>query len=205
MLDAFALSRTAMQSRAAGLLFFTFFGAWWGVYGTSLLNAGSQGLVYSIIAIIAVILLILACVMIWSARRLPRDNDAASRTAEKRIGRIFGLVFGLEGVFIAITSIVLSSLHLFVLFAPVVAIIVGLHFLPLAPLFSVKIYYITGSVIALLGLIGLLMLASQLHGSNAIIHGWQAFVDLGCTTVLWLTSFVSASQGIAALLMVRIH
>jgi hypothetical protein len=68
-----------------------------------------------------------------------------------------------------------------------IALIVGLHFLPLAGLFSARAYYFTGALLSLLALIAIvaLLLGVQLVGPSP--NNWSLFVNMGAALVLWLT------------------
>jgi len=57
----------------------------------------------------------------------------------------FGIIFGLEGLLIFLCSMVLAHEHL-ELWIPIgIALIVGVHFIPLAHVFEVPLYYGTGA------------------------------------------------------------
>lgn len=85
--------------------------------------------------------------------RLPRRYPAEG----KRIGRLIGICSGIEGIAITIANIVLSDLHAAPIILPVITIIVGLHFFPLAWSIPVKAYYTTGAVITLIGAAAVIM------------------------------------------------
>ncbi len=69
---------------------------------------------------------------------------------------------------------------------PVIAIIVGLHFHPLASLFAARRYHVTASVMALAGIAGCALLAGG--GPANLING---AVELVCALTLWTTGFAS--------------
>jgi hypothetical protein len=63
----------------------------------------------------------------------------------KRIAMWLGIIFGIEIVLIALASILLSVFQADRFIAPTAALIVGIHFFPLARLFRVPVYYLTGA------------------------------------------------------------
>lgn len=69
---------------------------------------------------------------------------------------------------------------------PVIAIIVGLHFYPLASLFAAGRYPVTASVMTLAAIAGSALLASG--GPADLIN---AAVELVCALTLWTTGFAS--------------
>jgi hypothetical protein len=89
----------------------------------------------------------------WRLKNAPPASDAM--VARRR--RIIGWALGGEGLAIAVVSHLMVKAGLIAFIVPAVAIIVGLHFLPLAVLLKVRIYYATALLITLAGLAGLLI------------------------------------------------
>ena len=109
----------------------------------------------------------------------------ASRPAEaenqwsRPVRRRFGLISGLEGVAIFVVILLLNLAHRPEAVSPAIAIIVGLHFFPLARLFGRPLYYATGTVGCAIGVIGLLISpASPRNG----------FVGIAFGLLLWVTT-----------------
>jgi hypothetical protein len=98
---------------------------------------------------------VISVLLIFIARRRLRGAPALSPEDAKRTGRVVGWAAGGEGLAIAVVAnlLILNGQRAFVL--PAIAIIVGLHFLPLAKLLKVRIYYATAALISLAGLVGL--------------------------------------------------
>jgi len=99
----------------------------------------------------------------------------------------FGIVFGTEILLIALANILLSTFQVDRFIPPATALIVGIHFVPLARLFRVPMYYITGALLIMLALVALvaLLLGLQIAGSSP--YNWSLFVGVGTTLILWLT------------------
>ena len=95
------------------------------------------------------------------------------------IGRIVGLWSTIEGVLIAIAVIVLVRLGQPELIPPVIAVIVGLHFIPLAHALGVPLYYWTAAGLIVVGLGALVVPGSTL-----------AIAGIGAAVVLYVTSLV---------------
>jgi hypothetical protein len=124
-------------------------------------------------------------------------SDAPPPTAEqsrisRQTGKRFGWVTAIEGVAIFLAVVLLNAAHRPQSIAPVIALIVGLHFFPLASLFRRPVYYATGLLGCVIGIIGLLISDPALCVS---------FVGLSFGSLLWLTVaaivavFVRASWG----------
>jgi len=131
------------------------------------------------------VLLILCVARLWALRNIPSIDDPVEAAKGKRDGMIFGLIFGAEGALIGLSSALLARFDYGVWIPIAAALIVGLHFIPLARLFKVPLYYWTG------GLCILAVLACSLirdAGARVLCAG------LSMAAVLWLTSILLLLQ-----------
>jgi hypothetical protein len=96
----------------------------------------------------------------------------------RHVGKLVGLWSTLEGVAILATSIVLQNLKRDDLMFPCVAIIVGLHFFPLARGIPVRLYHATGAGLLVAGVAGLLLPPAER----------PMVVGLSAALILWATS-----------------
>jgi hypothetical protein len=113
-----------------------------------------------------------------ASRKIPSVDDPAAASKGKRMGMLFGIIFGIEAGLIAICSTLLAS-HGLAFWIPIaIAIIVAVHFLPLAHVFEVPLYYWTGGL-SLLGVLGCLLIHDL--GTRVLCVG------LVMAAVLWLT------------------
>ncbi|MDY0394529.1 hypothetical protein RWE15_08855 [Virgibacillus halophilus] len=108
------------------------------------------------------------CVLAWfyvqggihllrASRNAPAVTSKSDMQYRKRIGLGFGITFTAEAVLIAAAGAILGAANHFEYFFPVMALIVGIHFFPLAHLFQVSGYYITGTLLCMLSLITFLL------------------------------------------------
>jgi hypothetical protein len=166
------------------------FGAVWVLAGAGV--AGLDGLarsaIWAVTALVAISLCLAGLRLIWAARALPHDASRAARSHRHRVNRLFGLVFGLEIALIVVATNTLRAWGLDRLVPPVVAVIVGVHFLPLARIFEVPIYYATGTALILIGGAGLAGTAGTSTST------WPASVAFASALVVWLTAAVSLGQ-----------
>ncbi|MFJ8102043.1 DUF7010 family protein [Lysinibacillus sp. NPDC096212] len=181
------IPKAAVRGTASGVIFMAFFGTLWAGIGIR----GLQGwgflwlLIFSLL--IGVILLIGGIVLIMNSKSLSNERAEGNSQRWKRKNMWFGIIFGLEGVLIAIAAGICGSTNHLDLFVPVMALIVGAHFFPLAQLFQVKIYYITGSLLCLLSAIALFTFPINVTWSNYQIMVWWTSVGFGSALILWGT------------------
>lgn len=100
-----------------------------------------------------------------------------SKAESRRIGRLVGLWSGAEGLAIPLAAIILGNFRAFSLFTPVLSVIVGAHFLPLAQGIPMRLYYLTGGLLMVLGT-GAMLIPYPLSW----VLTW-----IGAAVVLWLT------------------
>jgi hypothetical protein len=100
-------------------------------------------------AVVVIALLALCVVRLVALRNIPSIDDPVAAAKGKRAGMFFGIIFGAEGGLIALCSVLLARAGLDIWIPLAAAVIVGLHFIPLARLFEVPLYYWTGAIIVL--------------------------------------------------------
>jgi hypothetical protein len=135
--------------RATGAMFFAVFGGVW-LEGWAIFNA--RPLAFDIV------IGLLALAFTWMAyatyRRYAADLAAQPKTLQgKRIGRIFHMINAGQWVLIFILGNLMSHNGLGMWVIPMTIFVVGLHFLPLAHLFSNRPHYVTGVAMMVLAII----------------------------------------------------
>ena len=135
-------------------------------------------------ALVATFVLLVVCVMRWAAStKMPESHDPAAAAKGKRAGVAFGIVFGLEGGLIALVSVLLGRSGLSDWIPVAVGLIVGLHFLPLACVFEMPVYYWTGGL-SILGILVCLLIHEV--GPRLLCVGLVMGTTLWSTTLLLL-------------------
>jgi hypothetical protein len=182
-------ARAVASGLAAGLLVLALFAAGWFLAGLGV--SGVDGLPRWIgLAFTLLVTGGLASTgikLLVAANHLASDSSPAAARRGRRVGMQFGLVFGAEFVLIAVASRILAALGQDSLIMPVIAAIVGAHFLPLAGLFHVRTYSVTGGILIGIGLAAVVgVLASPFDTF------WQAAVGFASALVLWITAAVIA-------------
>ena len=97
-----------------------------------------------------------------------------------QVGKVVGLWSAIEVAALLIAANVLEHFHRPDLMLPIGAIIVGLHFFPLARGIPVKLYHATGAGMVFVGLAGLVLPAAER----------SIAVGMGAALVLWATTLI---------------
>lgn len=173
-----------VRGRVAGASILTLFGSAWCIIALALWPAHPA---WSIPAGSAATLVLLAlCIIRLSTlRNIPRVDDPIAADKGKRTGMLFGIIFGAECVLIGICAMVLARLGLSIWIPVAAAVIVGLHFIPLARVFEVPLYYWTG-LLSVLGVLG----CSLIRDAGMRLLG----TGLTMAAVLWLTAVLLLLQ-----------
>ena len=179
------LSRSSLRGRSMGVMACAAFGALWASSAIATWSpvAGHAG--YALVALIAGMMLWLAVSMFRRSLRMTTADDPALAARRHTTRRFLG-IFAAEIIVINIAARVLDTHHAVPFLLPIIAVVVGLHFYPLAPLFRAPHYRVTATVMTLAGVAGVLALASSRPADAT-----NAFVGAICAATLWITGFVS--------------
>jgi hypothetical protein len=160
-----------------GGIILTLFGGFWSILA---LSFRPQHPTWAIPLAIAIgLALLLVCVrQLWATRKIRSVEDPVAAAKGKRDGLWFAIIFGIEGTLIGVSCGILGSRGLDNWIPIAIAIIVGLHFLPLARLFEVPLYYWTGAL-STLGVLACLLI------SDFAVRDFC--VGMVMAAVLWLT------------------
>jgi hypothetical protein len=178
------LTKPRMRGIVAGAAILTLFGGWWCIAALAYWpGRPAWGIP---VASAATFLLLVVCILrLTASAKMPDSNDPAAAAKGKRVGILFGIIFGIEGGLIALSSVLLGRSGLGEWIPVAVGIIVGVHFLPLAYVFEAPIYYWTGAL-SVLGILGCLFI--QAVGPRLLCVG------LVMAGVLWLTTVLLLIQ-----------
>ena len=121
--------------------------------------------------------LVALAIFAW-ARAVFRGCAPRSAEEERRIGKLIGRWSAAEGVGIGVAAFVLGSIGEAAFIPSAIAVIVGLHFFPLARGVPMGMYYLTGAALLAAG-VGTLA-APAVFGVRAL--------GLVCGVVLWGTA-----------------
>jgi archaellum biogenesis protein FlaJ (TadC family) len=165
---------------ARGMTFGTLFGMLWLLIPFQDNNLNGTPLILSVIFLV---LLIMGCIGLFHiAASMPKESKESAildKTERSRTRKMFGLVFSAEFVLIGLGASILISKGLNDLVVPIIAIIVGVHFFPLARLFKAHVYNITGAAAVFAGLASFPVNTEPAR---------QNFVGFSMGIILWLTA-----------------
>lgn len=182
--------REELRGLAFGIFVISAFGFVWASTGSSALPSGSS-LVLTVSAVVS-LALFSAAFYLWRASRfLPELTKDAMPAGTWRRFQIVGIA---EGAAIGAAVFVLASVGRPEWTPAAVALIVGIHFFPLASLFRVRIYHITG--LLLCAVFALTVILAAASGAEVV---WFAVPGLGSALVLWATGAVLAASGLSGI------
>jgi len=163
-------------SRAVGAMIFALFGGGWLVLW-SFRGLQSRKIALPLIVVGAVVILSFALVRYRRNQGVATKQDESP--AKKRANRLFQIINAAQWVAILIVGNVLVNIHLSAWVIPAAIFIIGLHFLPLARIFSNPAHYLTAAGFILLAA-GYPFLAPGGPGS--------AIGCLGAGLILWASA-----------------
>ena len=167
-----------LEGRAIGALILTGFAALWMLFAFRFVRRFGWRTLLLIVLITAG--------MCWSAarqiqraRQMPKPTVATQPiAAERETGREFEIVLALEWIPILVAVIIFNRIRRPDFILPTIALIVGLHFIPLARVFAVPLYYASGIAIMVVAI------ASFVSKPPAR----QAIACIGSGVALWVTA-----------------
>ena len=181
------LPRAALLGLVSGIFFLTFFGAFWGFISAAYMNSAFQAIAFLLVGLVTLGFFGIGVILLRYASTLPKTVSPVDAAIGKRIAMWFGIIFGIEFLLIALANILLPTFQLDRFIAPMTALIVGIHFFPLARLFRIPVYTLTGVLLSALALVALVALLLGLPIAGPSPYNWSLFVGFGTTLVLWLT------------------
>lgn len=156
-MDTKLIPKPAILAIAGGLLLMAFFTIMWsGIASAALQNTGR------IIDLLffwgtAVIFVGYAIYFFRSANRFQIAITEAEKKEGKKMGTAYGIIFGLEGIFIPLSAFICIQLGYPQLVLPVIALVVGLHFYPMAKIFRRTLDYYLASWATLIAICAIIL------------------------------------------------
>jgi len=135
------IPESAIKGIATGLIMMAVFTSLWAGIGYGGLKDSGYWFILIIFPALSVLFVINSIKLFKAAEHFPKLTSEADIAEEKRMGKWFGIIFGAEGLGIFIGINVVINLGHPELTMPVLALVVGLHFFPLARVFKRTIDY----------------------------------------------------------------
>ena len=189
------IPKALVRGMARGTFFMAIFSTLWAYIGLVGLNGWGGLWLWIPPAIIGIALFCSGISLTRAAEQLtdPVSEENALRWKKKR--RWFGIIFATEGLAMGIVSAICGATGHYNLIFPLMAIIAGLHFFPLAPLFNLKSHYVTGALLCLISIITLLTVPARTTLGGQQIIAWWSVVGFGSALILWLTGIAILLYG----------
>lgn len=146
----------AVKGIATGLVMMAVFTLIWSGIAYHGLAAGNYWFALLIFPVFSVLFIVNAVKLYRVAPYYPKLISEADLAEEKRIGKWFGIIFGAEGLGIFIGINIVVNIGHPELTIPVLALVVGLHFYPLAKVFKRTFdYYLAtwSTIVAILAIV----------------------------------------------------
>jgi hypothetical protein len=156
------LNRPAARFVAIGLFLMAFFTALWASWSLYGLSAFLGVALIVIFGAFAMIFVINGVQLFRSAAGLPLPAGAESQRRGRALQVGFGVTFASEGVVIAVVCALLAINGGYAYFAPAIALIVGLHFIPFGFLFGRRIDFYIAAWVVVWAIVGIWLIASQI-------------------------------------------
>ena len=148
-----------------------------------------------IFLVFAVLFVFNAVKLFRAAQYFPKVTSAADLAEEKRMGKWFGIIFGAEGLGIFVGINIVINLGYPDLVIPTIALVVGLHFFPLAKVFKRTVDYYLASWATLVAILGFVFTLHKTMPVNYVM----AFVGIGIAIATLLYGIYMLIRGKAAI------
>lgn len=155
------LPRVAIQSIGGGLLLMSLFTMMWAGIASGGLTGVNRMLILVIFSLFSVAFTIFGLYLFAIAGRFAKTMSNADKAEGKNMGIWFGIIFGLEGITIPIVAFVCLRLNYGNLVLPAIALVVGLHFYPMAKVFKRKIDYYLATWTCLIAITSIIMILEK--------------------------------------------
>ena len=186
-------TKPSVRGVATGVLFLALFGALWAAMGINGLKGWEEPWLLVVVMLFGLALLLAGVSLLRASRRSPATKIEIKGGQSR--SKWFRIVFATELITIVIAMAICRAVNRFDLFYPVMMLIVGIHFFPLAHLFRVKKYHVAGALLCSLAVVTLLVVPEQFHLSNLQVAAWLVILGFGGAFILWGVGFAHWLQG----------
>ena len=197
------LNRPAARFVAIGLFLMAFFTALWASWSFYGLSAFLGVALIVIFGAFAVIFVINGVQLFRSAAQLPLPAGAESQRRGRALRVGFGVTFASEGVVIAVVCALLAINGGYAYFAPAIALVVGLHFIPFGFLFRRSIDFYIAAWVVLWAIVGIWLIASQILTAPLVAS--LVGVATACGTAAYGIYMLRVKRAIMAALDESVH
>ncbi|MBV4356284.1 hypothetical protein [Pinibacter aurantiacus] len=170
-----SIPRIAVSSIGSGALLMALFTTMWALIANHGYHGRDHHLTEIVFIALAALFVVYAFTIFKTSKQFPEATSDADIAEKKRSGKWFGVIFGLEGIFIPIAVNIVIALHHPELIIPSIALVVGLHFFPLARVFKRNVDYYLATWTTIIAITAMMLLLKK---SITELDGF-AFVGTG--------------------------
>lgn len=179
-----SLSAGYLRAVASTTLITTIFALVWGLNGSFAIPGAIRIVCILLVLLVSALLLVMAFSFTRSAPLLPSTDTQAANPFRSRT---YNLAVVAQFVAIFLVARLLSAIGYSDAIISAVAVIVGLHFFALIPVFQSRRFAAVGGAMILLGLASLLLVpVIALDATGETLGLRTAVVGLGCAVILWV-------------------
>ena len=166
MKNSRSVPRIVIQSIGGGLLLMALFTLMWNGIAENGFNGRDHYILTLVFSIFSLLFIGYGIYLFTIAKKFPKEMNDADRNLGKKSGKSYGIIFGLEGVLIAATVLLLLKFNMETYIVPAIALIVGLHFYPMAKVFNRNIDYYVATFTCIVAFIGFYMVSRSFDQKN---------------------------------------
>lgn len=165
----------AVKSIATGMCMMAAFTLIWAGIAFGSIYPSTMGYALMIFPMFSILFIVNAIRLFAIAKYFPGLTSEADIAEGKRTGKWFGIIFGAEGLGIFIGVNIVTNIGHADLTIPVIALVVGLHFYPLAKVFKRTVDYYLATWSTLVAIIGIILILKNVYP----VANVDAFVGIG--------------------------
>jgi hypothetical protein len=165
----------AVKGIASGLFMMAVFTLIWTGIAYGGLHNTAYALVLIVFPVLAVTFVVKGISIFKLAKLFPEVESEEDKAEGKRMGMWFGIIFGAEGLFIFIAVNIVINIGHPELAIPAIALVVGLHFFPMAKVFKRTIDYYLATWSTLVAIAAILLSLNKVLTQPGIM----AFTGIG--------------------------
>jgi len=183
---------TKLDSTLSGLILMTIFTTVWAILAEYYFNNSDFRIIGIVFGIVIVYFIYYCLTFTKKKTSLPKSKKVKDPKKDK----LFWIIIAIEGFAIFVAKNVLINIGKDQLFISCLALIVGLHFIPLAKVFDRKFDYYIGAWTTLSAIVGFVLILQQYYNYNIV----NAFLCVSCaiSTTLYGLRMINNGKKILA-------
>jgi len=152
MLTSHTLPRIAVRAIGGGLFLMAFFTLMWAGIAEGGLQGSDHWLVLVAFSVLCIVFVIGGIRLFIRSKDFPVSMSEEDKLEGTRMGKWYAIIFGIEGTLIPVVCVALLLLKQERFILPAIALVVGLHFYPMASVFNRKLDYYLATWVCLVAI-----------------------------------------------------